>query len=132
MKLETQADAVLHFFEKLDVDMINELLDSDRTYSDLDKAVFIQKLGVAFDQFLEAGDDQLKLYSGKCDSEECDSCGCSGFSFLGNRSGNFMDLVVKIEEGRITDIYDCSDFKADTPERNFNKRVKIDRLEFPF
>jgi hypothetical protein len=132
MKLETQADAVLHFFQKLDVDMINELLDSDRTYSDLDKAVFIQKLGVAFHQFLEAGDDQLKLYSGKCDSEECDSCGCSGFSFLGNRSGNFMDLVVKIEEGRITDIYDCSDFKADTPERKFDKRVKIDRLEFPF
>jgi hypothetical protein len=132
MKLETQADAVLHFFEKLDVDMINELLDSDRTYSDLDKAVFIQKLGVAFDQFLEAGDDQLELYSGKCNSEECDSCGCSGFSFLGNRSGNFMDLVVKIEEGRITDIYDCSDFKADTPERKFDKRVKIDRLEFPF
>ena len=132
MKLETQADAVLHFFQKLDVDMINELLDSDRTYSDLDKAVFIQKLGVAFDQFLEAGDDQLELYSGKCNSEECDSCGCSGFSFLGNRSGNFMDLVVKIEEGRITDIYDCSDFKADTPERKFDKRVKIDRLEFPF
>jgi hypothetical protein len=132
MKLETQAEAVLHFFQKLDVDMINELLDSDRTYSDLDKAVFIQKLGVAFDQFLEAGDDQLELYSGKCNSEECDSCGCSGFSFLGNRSGNFMDLVVKIEEGRITDIYDCSDFKADTPERKFDKRVKIDRLEFPF
>ena len=132
MKLETQADAVLHFFQKLDVDMINELLDSDRTYSDLDKAVFIQKLGVAFDQFLEAGDDQLELYSGKCNSEECDSCGCSGFSFLGNRSGNFMDLVVKIEEGRITDIYDCSHFKADTPERKFDKRVKIDRLEFPF
>ena len=132
MKLETQADAVLHFFEKLDVDMINELLDSDRTYSDLDKAIFIQKLGVAFDQFLEAGDDQLELYSGKCDSEECDSCGCSGFSFFGNRSGNFMDLVVKIEGGRITDIYDCSDFKADTPERKFDKRVKIDRIEFPF
>lgn len=130
--INTQSEAVLHFFKKLDIDMVDELLDSDRTYADLEKSMFIHKLSNAFDQFIDAGDDQLKLYPGKCDSEECDSCGCSGFSFLGNRSGNFMDLVVKIEEGRITDIYDCSDFKADTPERKFDKRVKIDRLEFPF
>ena len=132
MKLETQADAVLHFFAKLDIEMINELLDSDKTYSDLEKEVFIKKLGIAFDEFIEAGDDYLKLYPGKCSSDECDSCGCTGFSFLGNRSGNFMDLVIKIETGRIVDIYDCSDFKSAIYKRNFTKRVKIDPLEFPF
>jgi hypothetical protein len=43
-----------------------------------------------------------------------------------------MELVFKEEKGRVTDIYDCSDFNAYSPPRKFDKRVKIDRLEFPF
>ncbi len=132
MKLETQADAVLHFFQKLDVDMVSELLDSDKSYSDLEKPLFIQKLGNAFDEFLAAGDKHLFLYPGKCCSIECDSSGCPGYAFVGNNSGLFMELVFKEEQGRVTDIYDCSDFNAYSPPRKFDKRVKIDRLEFPF
>ena len=29
--INTQAEAVLYFFKKLDIDMVNELLDEDRT-----------------------------------------------------------------------------------------------------
>jgi len=130
--INTQSEAVLHFFKKLDIDMVDELLDSDRTYADLEKSMFIHKLGNAFDQFLSEGDEYLKLFPGKCVSDECDSCGCSGYAFLGNKSGQYMDLVFKEAKGRVTDIYDCSEFKADSPERKFDKRVKIDRLEFPF
>ena len=132
MKLETQADAVLYFFQKLDVDMVSELLDSDKTYSDLEKPLFIYKLGNAFGEFLAAGDKHLFLYPGKCCSMECDSSGCPGYAFVGNKSGQFMELVFKEEQGRVTDIYDCSDFNAYSPPRKFEKRVKIDRLEMPF
>jgi len=53
--------------------------------------------------------------------KECGSCGCSGYAFLGNKSGQYMDLVFKEEKGRVTDIYDCSEFKADSPEKNLIK-----------
>jgi len=131
MKLETQAEAILHFFMKLDIDMVNELLDGDRTYSDLEKPLFIHKLGNAFDEFLAAGDEHLFLYPGKCSSVICDSSGCPGYAFVGNKSGLFMELVFKKEQGRVTDIYDCSDFNAYSPPRKFDKCVKIDRTEFP-
>jgi hypothetical protein len=130
--INTQAEAILHFFKKLDIDMVNELLDKDRTYSDLEKPLFIHKLGNAFDEFLAAGDKHLFLYPGKCCSVECDSSGCPGYAFVGNKSGLFMELVFKEEQGRVTDIYDCSDFNAYSPPRKFDKCVKIDRLEFPF
>jgi len=70
--LTTQSEAVLHFFKNLDIDMVNELLDGDRTYSDLEKPLFIHKLGNAFDEFLAAGDEYLFLYAGKCSSVICD------------------------------------------------------------
>jgi hypothetical protein len=130
--INTQSEAVLYFFKKLDIEMINELLDGDRTYSDLEKPLFIHKLGNAFDQFLAAGDEHLFLYPGKCSSGLCDSCGCPGYAFVGNKSGLFMELVFKEEQGRVTDIYDCSDFNAYSPQRKFDKRIKIDKIEFPF
>jgi len=130
--INTQSEAVVHFFTKLDIEMVNELLDADRTYSDLEKPLFIHKLGNAFDEFLAAGDNQLFLYPGKCNSILCDSCGCPGYAFVGNKSGLFMELVFKEEQGRVTDIYDCNEFNAYSPPRKFDKRIKIDNFEFPF
>jgi len=65
--INTQSEAVLHFFKKLDIDMVDELLDSDRTYADLEKSMFIHKLGNAFDQFLSEGDEYC-MSSKKVDS----------------------------------------------------------------
>ena len=130
--IKTQHQAFLHFFKQLDIEMVDMLLDENRTYSDLKKSLFMTKLRNAFSQFIEAGDDCLISYQGACCSEECDSCGCSGFSFYGNNSRLFIDLIVKEEKGRVVDIYDCSDFKSSSPKRDFDKRIKIDRIEFPF
>lgn len=132
LSLQTQADAVLYFLRKLDVDMVNELLDEDKTYAELKKSVFISKLGIALDKFIEAGDESLIQYPGKCGSEECINSGCPGYTFLGNRSGLYLDLIVIEEEGRVIDIYDCTHLEAVTPKRKTTKRVKIDTsgLEF--
>jgi hypothetical protein len=130
INLKNQAEAVLHFFKKLDVDMVDQLLDSDRTYSDFDKQIFIRKLGLVFDQFIEAGDEYLILFPGKCGSDICDNAGCPGYAFIGNKSGKFLDLIVIEENGRITDIYDCTDFDSTSPQREPAKRIEIDSRNF--
>jgi hypothetical protein len=130
--IKTQYQAFMHFFKQLDIEMVDMLLDDNMAYSDLTKSLFITKLRNAFSQFIEAGDDCLIIFPGACCSEECDSCGCSGFTFLGRISGLFMDLIVKEEQGRVVDIYDCSDFKSSISKSENHKRIKIDRLEFPF
>ncbi len=78
--LKTQADAVIHFLQVMDVEMVSDILDSNRTYQDFEKSLFIHKLGNALNKFLEAGDTFLNCHSGFCNSELC-NYRCTGFSF---------------------------------------------------
>jgi hypothetical protein len=125
-QLATQAEAVLHFICDLDIDMVNELLDAERTYADLPKARFIEKLGVAFNKFIYAGDESLSLEAGFCSSLDCDNCGSLGYTFVGNVSGHFLDLVVVEEDGKIIDIFDCTFLEVDGSSRDMGLRIEID------
>ncbi len=125
-QLATQAEAVLHFICDLDIDMVNELLDTERTYADLPKARFIEKLGVAFNKFIYAGDESLSLEAGFCSSLDCDNCGSLGYTFVGNVSGHFLDLVVVEEEGKIIDIFDCTFLEVEGSSRERDLRIEID------
>ena len=132
MKLSTQADAILFYFEKLDIEMVDDLLDSDRTYSDLEKPVFVHKLGIAFDKLIEAGDSNLIRRKGVCTGKGCDNIGCPGYTFLGEKSGLFLDLVIIERDGIIEDIFDCAELDSEVPNKRYENRVRVDKLEFPF
>jgi hypothetical protein len=124
--LNTQAEAVFYFLCKMDIDMINELLDPSRTYADLPKSRFIEKLGVAFNKFIHAGDDSLSFEAGFCASLDCDNCGCLGYTLVGNVSGHFLDVVVIEEDGKIIDIFDCTFLQVDGSSRDRDLRIEID------
>jgi len=127
-KLDTHAEAVLYFLCRLDIDMVNELLDPTSTYADLPKARFIEKLGIAFNKFIYAGDESLSLEAGFCSSLDCDNCGSLGYTFVGNVSGHFMDLIVMEEEGKIIDIFDCTFLEVQGSSRNMAMRIEIDPI----
>lgn len=125
--IKTQSDAVLHFLQHLDIEMIDSILESNRTYQDFEKNIFVQKLGYALDEFIQSGDTFLNRYPGQCNSEIC-NFKCKGFTFIGNHSGNYFDLIIDIQEGVIHDIYECSKFKALNSNIDKRKRIEIDRL----
>lgn len=89
---------------RIDIDMINDLLDDHRTYHDFEKYIFIHKLGNALNQFIEAGDTFLNYHTGFCNAKIC-NYKCSGFSFVGKHSKKFIDLIIDIKEGIFYDIY---------------------------
>ena len=60
----SQADAIIHYVKHLDIDMLETLLDSKLTYQDFPKSTFIQKLNIAFDDFIQAGDKKLYISNG--------------------------------------------------------------------
>ena len=126
-KLKTQAQAVVHFIQQLDIEMVDSLLDDTLEYQDMRKDIFINKLGYAFNEFIESGDTCLNSTKGFCDSVIC-NYQCKGFSFVGNNSGNFMDLIIEIEDGKVVDMYECSHFKTKDDVGFKNKRVKIDKI----
>ena len=127
--LITQEDAVIHFIQQLDIDMINTLLDEGRTYQDMEKYVFVRKLGYAFDEFTDSGDTALRISPGKCDAVKC-NFQCRGFSFTGNNSDKHMDLIIeKDNQGKVLDMYECRFFLCDGKKKrnSYETRVRIDR-----
>jgi len=127
IKLKTQAQAVVHFIEQLDIEMVDTLLDDMLEYQDMDKDIFINKLGDAFNEFIESGDTRLNSTKGLCDSVIC-NYKCKGFSFVGNNSGNYMDLIIEIKDGKVIDMYECTYFKTKVVAGIKNKRVEIDKM----
>jgi hypothetical protein len=128
LKLNTHSDAVIHYIKHLDIDMIETLLDAELTYQDFPKSTFIQKFGVAFDEFIQAGDKELDISNGFCSEFICNNR-CSGYRFSSKSSGLYFDLIIEIEDGQVTDIYECSSFLCLSSDTNANKRVRIDRRE---
>ncbi len=129
--IKTQSDAVLHFLQHLDIEMIDSVLESNRTYQDFEKNTFVQQLGYALDEFIQSGDTYLNRFPGQCNSEIC-NYKCKGFTFIGNNSGNYFDLIIEIKEGVIQDIYECSLFKCFNQIVSKNKRIEIDKSALPF
>jgi hypothetical protein len=127
--IKTHGDAVIHFIKNLDIDMVDDLLDEKYTYQDAKKNIFIQKLSVAFDEFIVAGDTQLEVSNGFCSEYLCNNQ-CSGYRFASKSSGLYLDLIIDIENGQVKDIYECSSFLCLSSNTNANKRVRIDRRDF--
>lgn len=124
--IKTHADAIIHFIKNLDIDMVDDLLDEKYTYQDLKKIFFIQQFSLAFDEFIAAGDTQLKVSKGFCNEVICNNQ-CSGYRFSSSRSGLYFDLIIDIEEGQVTDIYECKSFTCSAADLRVKKRVLIER-----
>lgn len=127
--LKTQADAILYFIQRLDIDMVNDILDDSHTYQDFEKWLFIHKLRNALDKFLDAGDTFLNCHRGFCNSELC-NYRCTGYSFIGNKSKNYIDLIIDIKKGVVHDMYECSEFKFINPGSIKNNRIRLHELDF--
>ena len=129
--INSQADAVLHFLEQMDTEMLNDILHDDQTYQDFPKHVFIQKLDGAFEDFKKAGDSLLSRHYGKCSEFGCNA-GCEGFSFVGNKSGKFLNLILEVRYGVVFDIYECSLFETNEIKLSQDLQIYIDLLNGPF
>lgn len=128
--LKTQKEGLVYFIRHFDIDMIDSLLDDDKTYQDFPKYLFVQKLGHALDRFIAAGDTHLNTYTGTC-SAEISSMGCGGIRFIGNASELYIDLIIKEEEGNILDVYECHVFRTVSPKKTIAQKVWIDNKDWP-
>lgn len=130
-RLVNQSDAILYFLQRMDIEMINDILDDGRTYQGFGKSLFIHKLGNAFDEFIEEGDSFLSCYNGFCNSETC-NYNCSGFSLIGNHSKNYLNLIIEIKEGIVHDMYECSKFRISKNSITRRNRIRINRFDTLF
>lgn len=128
--LQTQADAVLYFFQRMDISMLKMVLDDAHKYQDFEKKVFLKKLDYAFDDLLQAGNTYLNRYEGFCNSEEC-NFKCKGYSFVGNVTKDYMDFIFDIRDQRVYDLYECSQFVCTSDSILKNENISLDS-DMPF
>ena len=129
--MKTQSDVVLDFLQQLDIGMIESALEPNRNYQNFDKYTFVQKLGVALDEFMQSGDTFLLRYPGFCNAKTC-KYKYKGFTFIGNNSGNFFNHIVDIKDGVVQDIFECIKFKCPNQMVSKNKSLKLIKQNFYF
>jgi hypothetical protein len=93
--------------------------------------LFIKKLDYALDEFIEAGDTYLNRYEGSCNSKSC-NYKCKGYSFVGNNSGNYFDLIIDVKDGVVYDIYECFSFDCENQRIEKNESIVLDKSGDPF
>jgi len=126
---KTHLEAVIHFIEKMDIQKLDELL-MNNSYSSISKDTFMKQLSGVFDAFNDSGDTILYSEPGVC--KGCQN-GCGGFTFFSNKSRNYIEVVIKSEDDKVTDIFECSQFENDNLVKSMlGKRIKFDPYEAPF
>lgn len=130
--LKTQADAVLYFLERLDSDMLKLILDEKQLYQEYDKQTFIKKLAYAFEEFSKRGNTFLNRFEGNCTSGVCTNTNCKGFSFVGNKSNDYFDLIIESQDGVVLDIYECLSFKCENQDIQKSEYIGLDKSDYPF
>lgn len=126
--IKTQSDAVLHFLQTMDIEMLDAVLVSiiDMIEDFSDKDYFIKRLRLVFNEFIQSGDTFLQRYPGKCNSDTCTFRRSTGFTFVGNHSGNYIDLVMCIFKGEVLTIHECTSFKCSNENILKNRCIEID------
>ena len=125
--LKTLDDAVRHFIQDLDYDMVALLLKDLPEEEPGEIQLFLRRLERALKYFKNQGDTHLNVVQGKCTSCYPKS---SGFSFVGNVSKCYMNLIFHHTVKGHLDLMECKQFKTSFTAKNQGKRVYLDDESF--
>jgi hypothetical protein len=99
---------IINAITELDIDLLDAILDNDKTYMEVSKDLFIKTLSKEFDVLKKQGVTKFE----KVSKGTCNKCykGCNGYTFL-TKNNDYLDLLFKEENNEIVDLFRCSDFK---------------------
>lgn len=114
-KIETVIKAI----EEMDIELLDLVLDTNKSYMDVSKEQFLSKLSSEFGKLKNKGITKFnKVSKGKC--QKCYN-EYSGFTFS-TKNNDYLDLLFLEKENEITDIIQCTKFK------NKNKLTKEKKI----
>lgn len=126
----SQEQAVIYFFEKMDIDKLDSLLDDDLTYQDIKKSQYMIALNNAFEEMKKRKNTHLISYPGKC--RGCKP-GHESYCFIGNQDGSHIDILIEVDSysKRIKDIYECLKMSYNELKLPvYEKHIRIHTLKF--
>ncbi len=124
--------AIVYFFEKMDIHNIDRLLDDNLTYQDIKKSQYMIYLNTAFEEMQLRKNNHLIAYTGRC--QECKP-GHKSYCFIGDLDGSHIDILIEVDpySNRIIDLYECVKMKYDMEKQPaYDKHVRIHAFKFKF
>ena len=123
--VKSGVSSLINTISEMNSKALESILKDDVSYQDTTKSIFLEKLDEVFKEFKKE-DNKLIVYEGKCNSVECTNKNKNGISFIGNKSGRYINFIIEEkEDGTIKDIYTCSVFCTNENVIDENKR-KLD------
>lgn len=106
---------IIKAFQNLDADSLDNLLDENRVYQNVPKAIFVQKLRDFFQDLIE---QDFLVYDFKAYPGTCNQCskGAKGYSFVNSENFCYAHIIFEESEKEFTDIYSCNDFCSSHPD----------------
>lgn len=99
-----------------------------------EKEEFLAEVNLEFKKFKENKDTHLLAHSGKCSGGFCDNFCSKGYSFTGNVSNTFYNVVFEIENGKFKGACECYQFDIDdtiiNEARKESKKKEFDSYNF--
>jgi hypothetical protein len=92
---------------------------------------FLKDIKSKFNKFKVNNDTHLIAHSGSCNAYQC-NIGASGYTFIGNNSKTYCDIIFENENGVCTDICKCHSFKVDDIFINKAREKKLDIYGKPY
>lgn len=134
-QIKTHTDAIVYFFESFDIEMIDTLLVDGEQYCGLDKAAFLEKIDEIFKIFISAGNTRLVGFREVSNEHKKKFSTFSdyynnsvGYSFVGNNSSHFLDLMFIEEKGVVKSVLDCGNLYLNLPDRDDINRLSIEAV----
>ena len=91
---------------------------------------FLKYIKSKFNKFKENNDTHLIAHSGSCKASWCHNKGAIGYTFIGNNSSTYCNIIFEQENGVCTDICKCNSFKVDDIFINKAREKELDSYRF--
>jgi hypothetical protein len=128
-KTENSRDAFAYHFSLLDIEGLDTILSDKNYYDGVTKSHYINLIKIQFERLKEEGIQNLKIIPGVCYG--CKN-GCSGFTFLDENKGFYMDFVVEVKNSEITNFIECFDLKNEVEVSNKREQIVIKPFTIDF
>ncbi|MCL7765046.1 hypothetical protein MPF19_16605 [Polaribacter sp. Z014] len=112
----TEKETIIKYIFEMNADALSLILDDNKSYMDVSKETFINKLKSKFSDLNNQGITQFaKVIKGYCaGGDQCKKKGCGGYLFL-TEDNQSLNLIFEEENDIVIDIYRCSNFHSETP-----------------
>jgi hypothetical protein len=125
-------ELIIKAISEMDKEALELLLEIIPDFDE--KEEFLAEVNLEFKKFKENKDTHLLAHSGKCSGGFCDNFCSKGYSFTGNVSNTFYNVVFEIENGEFKGVCECYKFDIDdtiiNEARKESKKKEFDSCEF--